>query len=131
MLLKNLMRRHLLSRLTSVMLVLVAGPLWGQDIQKLLLHEGNNQTAIEMTFLSGNRFEMQVIEAKGGNLNAINEATELVRGSTKRVAERLELSVEGRSIGYVQMWSGTGQIQAQLYWGGQTVPRAFYGAAFR
>ena len=131
MLLKNLMRRHLLSWLTSVMLVLVACPLWGQDIQKLLLHEGNNQTAIEMNFLSGNRFEMQVIDAKGGSLNAPNSATELVRGSTKRVAERLELTVDGRSIGYVQMWTGSGHIQAQLYWGEQQGPRAFVGTAFR
>jgi hypothetical protein len=131
MFLKNFMRHRLFPRLLMVSLSWAIGPLWAQDIQKLLLHEGNNQTAIEIIFLPGNRFDMQVIEAKGGSLNANTTAKETIHGSTKRVAERLELSVDGRSIGYVQLWSGKGNIQAQLYWGGQTVPRAFFGAAFR
>jgi len=105
--------------------------LWGQDIQKLLLHAQDSKTAIEMVFLSGNRFEMQVSESKSGSLNDPNASTQVLRGLAKRVADRMELSVDGRSIGYVQMWTGNGQIQAQLYWGGQQAPRAFVGAAFR
>ena len=108
-----------------------AGPLWGQDFQKLLLHAQASKTAIEMTFLSGNRFEMQVSESKSGSLSDPQASTEVLRGSAKRVADRMELSVDGRSIGYVQMWTGSGQIQAQLYWGDQQAPRAFFGTAFR
>ena len=131
MFLKNFSPSQLFCHLLTAIWVAVAGPLWGQDVRKLLLHEGNNQTAIEIIFLPGNRFDMQVMEAKGGSLNAHSSPAEALQGSTKRVAERLELSVDGRSIGYVQLWSGKGHIEAQLYWGGQTVPRAFFGAAFR
>ena len=82
-------------------------------------------------FLSGNRFDMQVTESKSGIHGDPQAKTEVLSGSGKRVADRMELSVDGRSIGYVQMWTGNGQIQAQLYWGGQQAPRAFVGAAFR
>ena len=115
----------------ATILGLIALPLWGQDIQKLLLHAQDSKTAIEMVFLSGNRFEMQVSESKSGNLSATLANTEVLRGQAKRVADRLELSVDGRSIGYVQMWTGSGHIQAQLYWGEQQAPRAFVGTAFR
>jgi len=81
--------------------------------------------------LSGNRFEMQVSESKSGSLNDPNASPQVLRGLAKRVADRMELSVDGRSIGYVQMWTGSGQIQAQLYWGEQQAPRAFVGTAFR
>lgn len=110
---------------------LIVGPLWGQDIQKLLLHATDSKTAIEMVFLSGNRFEMQVSESMSGNMSATLANTEVLRGQAKRVADRLELSVDGRSIGYVQIWTSSGHIQAQLYWGEQQAPRAFVGTAFR
>jgi hypothetical protein len=110
---------------------LLAGPLWGQDIQKVLLHAHDNKTAIELTFLSGNRFEMQVTESKSGIHGDPSASSEVLRGSAKRVADRMELSVDGRSIGYVQMWTGSGHILAQLYWGGRQEPRAFVGIAFR
>ena len=118
-------------RVFATILGLMALPLWGQDIQKLLLHAQDSKTAIEMVFLSGNRFEMQVSESKSGSLNDPNASTQVLRGLAKRVADRMELSVDGRSIGYVQMWTGSGQIQAQLYWGEQQAPRAFVGTAFR
>ena len=117
--------------LFAVLVGLMAGPLRGQDIQKVLLHSHDNKTAIEMKFLSGNRFDMQVTESKSGIHGDPQAKTEVLSGSGKRVADRMELSVDGRSIGYVQMWTGNGQIQAQLYWGGQQAPRAFVGAAFR
>lgn len=118
-------------RIIATILGLMALPLWGQDIQKLLLHATDSKTAIEMVFLSGNRFEMQVSEFMSGNLGATLANTEVLRGQAKRVADRMELSVDGRSIGYVQMWTGSGHIQAQLYWGEQQAPRAFVGTAFR
>ena len=118
-------------RIIATILGLMTLPLWGQDIQKLLLHAQDSKTAIEMVFLSGNRFEMQVSESKSGNLSATLANTEVLRGQAKRVADRMELSVDGRSIGYVQMWTGSGHIQAQLYWGEQQAPRAFVGTAFR
>ena len=118
-------------RVFATILGLMALPLWGQDIQKLLLHAQDSKTAIELVFLSGNRFEMQVSESKSGSLNDPNASTQVLRGLAKRVADRMELSVDGRSIGYVQMWTGSGQIQAQLYWGEQQAPRAFVGTAFR
>jgi hypothetical protein len=118
-------------RVFATILGLMALPLWGQDIQKLLLHAQDSKTAIEMVFLSGNRFEMQVSESKSGSLNDPNASPQVLRGLAKRVADRMELSVDGRSIGYVQMWTGSGQIQAQLYWGEQQAPRAFVGTAFR
>jgi len=118
-------------RIIATILGLMALPLWGQDIQKLLLHAQDSKTAIEMVFLSGNRFEMQVSESKSGSLNDPNASPQVLRGLAKRVADRMELSVDGRSIGYVQMWTGSGQIQAQLYWGEQQAPRAFVGTAFR
>ena len=117
--------------LFAVLVGLLAGPLWGQDIQKLLLHAQDSKAAIEMVFLSGNRFEMQVSESKSGSLNDPNASPQVLRGLAKRVADRMELSVDGRSIGYVQMWTGSGHIQAQLYWGEQQAPRAFVGTAFR
>ena len=117
--------------LLATILGLTALPLWGQDIQKLLLHAQDSKAAIELMFLNGNRFEMQVTETKSGNLSATLANTEVLRGQAKRVADRLELSVDGRSIGYVQMWTGSGHIQAQLYWGEQQAPRAFVGTAFR
>jgi hypothetical protein len=129
--LKNPMRQHLLSGCLSAALAYFTQPLWGQDIQKLLLHEANQQTTIELVFLPGNRFEMQVLDAKDASQQAKPSALEWVRGSSKRVADRMELSVDGRSIGYVQWWSGTGQIQAQLYWGERSAPRPFAGVAFR
>jgi hypothetical protein len=110
---------------------LIVGPLWGQDIQKLLLHAKDSPTDIEMVFLRGNRFEMQVSESKSGIANDPNASSQVLRGHAKRVADRMELSVDGRSIGYVQMWTGSGLIQAQLYWGEQQAPRAFVGTAFR
>lgn len=119
------------ARILATILGLMALPLWGQDIQKLLLHATDSKTAIEMVFLSGNRFEMQVSEALSGNLSATLANTEVLRGQAKRVADRLELSVDGRSIGYVQIWTSSGHIQAQLYWGEQQAPRAFVGTAFR
>ena len=118
-------------RIIATILGLMALPLWGQDIQKLLLHAQDSKTAIELVFLSGNRFEMQVSESKSGSLNDPNASPQVLRGLAKRVADRMELSVDGRSIGYVQMWTGSGQIQAQLYWGEQQAPRAFVGTAFR
>ena len=118
-------------RIIATILGLMALPLWGQDIQKLLLHAQDSKTAIEMVFLSGNRFEMQVSESKSGSLNDPSASPQVLRGLAKRVADRMELSVDGRSIGYVQMWTGSGQIQAQLYWGEQQAPRAFVGTAFR
>jgi hypothetical protein len=118
-------------RIIATILGLMALPLWGQDIQKLLLHATDSKTAIEMVFLSGNRFEMQVSESMSGNLGATLANTEVLRGQAKRVADRLELSVDGRSIGYVQIWTSSGHIQAQLYWGEQQAPRAFVGTAFR
>ena len=117
--------------LLATILGLTALPLWGQDIQKLLLHAQDSKAAIELMFLNGNRFEMQVTETKSGNLSATLANTEVLRGQAKRVADRLELSVDGRSIGYVQMWTGSGHILAQRYWGGQQDPRAFVGIAFR
>ena len=125
------MSKTLRTTLFTALVGLVAGPLWGQDIQKLLLHAQDSKTAIELVFLSGNRFEMQVSESKSGSLSDPQANTEVLRGSAKRVADRMELSVDGRSIGYVQMWNGSGHIQAQLYWGGQQDPRAFVGIAFR
>ena len=125
------MSKTLRTTLFTALVGLVAGPLWGQDIQKLLLHAQDSKTAIEMVFLSGNRFEMQVSESKSGSLSDPQANSEVLRGSAKRVTDRMELSVDGRSIGYVQMWTGKGQIQAQLYWGGRQDPRAFDGAAFR
>jgi hypothetical protein len=125
------MSKTLRTTLFTALVGLVAGPLWGQDIQKLLLHAQDSKTAIELVFLSGNRFEMQVSESKSGSLSDPQANTEVLRGSAKRVADRMELSVDGRSIGYVQMWTGSGHIQAQLYWGGQQDPRAFVGIAFR
>ena len=125
------MLKTLFTTILATFVVLLAGPLWGQDIQKVLLHAHDNQTAIEMTFLSGNRFEMHVIESKSGIHGDPKSPSEVLRGSAKRVADRMELSVDGRSIGYVQIWTGKGQIQAQLYWGGRQEPRAFDGAAFR
>ena len=119
------------STILAALLACFAGPLWGQDIQKLLLYAQASKTAIEMVFLTGNRFEMQVSESKSGSLSDPQASTEVLRGSVKRVADRMELSVDGRSIGYVQMWTGSGQIQAQLYWGEQQAPRAFFGTAFR
>ena len=110
---------------------LAAGPLWGQDLQKLLLHAQDGKTAVEMLFFTGNRFEMQVSESKSGSLSDPQANSEVLRGSAKRVADRMELSVDGRSIGYVQMWTGSGHIQAQLSWGEQQAPRAFVGTAFR
>jgi len=127
----RVMLKTLFTTTLVTFLGLLAGPLWGQDIQKILLHAHDNQTAIEMTFSSGNRFEMQVIEAKSGTHVDPKAPSEVLRGSAKRVADRMELSVDGRSIGYVQIWTGKGQIQAQLYWGGRQEPRAFDGAAFR
>ena len=118
-------------RIIATILGLMALPLWGQDIQKLLLHAQDSKAAIEMVFLSGNRFEMQVSESKSGSLNDPNASPQVLRGLAKRVADRMELSVDGRSIGYVQMWTGSGHIQAQLYWGEQQAPRAFVGTAFR
>ena len=125
------MLKTITTRVFATILGLMALPLWGQDIQKLLLHAQDSKTAIEMVFLSGNRFEMQVSESKSGSLNDPNASTQVLRGLAKRVADRMELSVDGRSIGYVQMWTGSGQIQAQLYWGEQQAPRAFVGTAFR
>jgi hypothetical protein len=125
------MLKTITTRVFATILGLMALPLWGQDIQKLLLHAQDSKTAIEMVFLSGNRFEMQVSESKSGSLNDPNASPQVLRGLAKRVADRMELSVDGRSIGYVQMWTGSGQIQAQLYWGEQQAPRAFVGTAFR
>ena len=125
------MLKTITTRVFATILGLMALPLWGQDIQKLLLHAQDSKTAIEMVFLSGNRFEMQVSESKSGNLSDPNARIQVLRGLAKRVADRMELSVDGRSIGYVQMWTGSGQIQAQLYWGEQQAPRAFVGTAFR
>ena len=125
------MLKTITTRVFATILGLMTLPLWGQDIQKLLLHAQDSKTAIEMVFLSGNRFEMQVSESKSGSLNDPNASTQVLRGLAKRVADRMELSVDGRSIGYVQMWTGSGQIQAQLYWGEQQAPRAFVGTAFR
>ena len=125
------MLKTITTRVFATILGLMALPLWGQDIQKLLLHAQDSKTAIEMVFLSGNRFEMQVSESKSGNLSDPNASPQVLRGLAKRVADRMELSVDGRSIGYVQMWTGSGQIQAQLYWGEQQAPRAFVGTAFR
>ena len=127
----NVMFKTFFAPLFAALVALLAGPLWGQDIQKLLLHAQDSKTAIELVFLSGNRFEMQVSESKSGSLSDPQARVEVLRGSAKRVADRMELSVDGRSIGYVQMWTGTGHIQAQLYWGDQQAPRAFIGAAFR
>jgi len=125
------MSKTLRTTLFTALVGLVAGPLWGQDIQKLLLHAQDSKTAIELVFLSGNRFEMQVSESKSGSLSDPQANSEVLRGSAKRVADRMELSVDGRSIGYVQMWTGSGHIQAQLYWVAQEAPRAFVGIAFR
>ena len=125
------MLKTIIARVVATILGLMALPLWGQDIQKLLLHAQDSKTAIEMVFLSGNRFEMQVSEPKSGSLSDPNASPQVLRGLAKRVADRMELSVDGRSIGYVQMWTGSGQIQAQLYWGEQQAPRAFVGTAFR
>jgi hypothetical protein len=125
------MSKTLFNTILATFVGLLAGPLWGQDIQKVLLHAQDNQTAIEMTFLSGNRFEMLVIKSKSGIHGDPKAPSEVLRGSAKRVSDRMELSVDGRSIGYVHMWTGKGQIQAQLYWGGRQAPRAFDGAAFR
>ena len=125
------MFKTLLTPFIAIFWGLVAGPLWAQDIQKILLHAQASKAAVEMVFLPGNRFEMQVTEPKSGNLSEAQISTEVLRGSAKRVADRLELSVDGRSIGYVQMWTGSGHIQAQLYWGAQQAPRAFVGMAFR
>ena len=125
------MLKTITTRVFATILGLMALPLWSQDIQKLLLHAQDSKTAIEMVFLSGNRFEMQVSESKSGSLNDPNVSTQVLRGLAKRVADRMELSVDGRSIGYVQMWTGSGHIQAQLYWGEQQAPRAFVGTAFR
>ena len=125
------MLKTITTRVFSTILGLMALPLWGQDIQKLLLHAQDSKTAIELVFLSGNRFEMQVSESKSGSLSDPNASPQVLRGLAKRVADRMELSVDGRSIGYVQMWTGSGQIQAQLYWGEQQAPRAFVGTAFR
>lgn len=125
------MLKTLYTTILAAFVGLLAGPLWGQDIQKVLLHAHDNKTMIELTFLSGNRFEMQVTESQSGIHGDPKASTEVLRGSAKRVTERMELSVDGRSIGYVQMWTGKGQIQAQLYWGGRQDPRAFDGAAFR
>lgn len=125
------MLRTITVRIIATIVGLGALPLWGQDIQKLLLHAQDSKTAIEMMFLSGNRFEMQVSEPKSGNLSDPQTSTQVLRGVAKRVADRLELSVDGRSIGYVQAWTGGGLIQAQLYWGEQQAPRAFVGTAFR
>ncbi len=127
----RIMSKIFSSSILAALLACFAGPLWGQDIQKLLLHAQAGKTAIEMTFLSGNRFEMQVSESKSGSLSDPQASTEVLRGSAKRVADRMELSVDGRSIGYVQMWTGSGHILAQLYWGDQQAPRAFVGTAFR
>ena len=127
----RIMSKIFSSSILAALLACFAGPLWGQDIQKLLLHAQAGKTAIERTFLSGNRFEMQVSESKSGNLSDPQASTEVLRGSAKRVADRMELSVDGRSIGYVQMWTGSGHILAQLYWGDQQAPRAFVGTAFR
>jgi len=115
----------------AALLGLACLPLWAQDIQKILLHAQASKAAVEMVFLPGNRFEMQVTEPKSGNLSEAHTSTEVLRGSAKRVADRLELSVDGRSIGYVQIWGDSGRIHAQLYWGAQEAPRAFFGAAFR
>ena len=125
------MLKTITTRVFATILGLMALPLWGQDIQKLLLHAQDSKAAIEMVFLSGNRFEMQVSESKSGSPNDPNASPQVLRGLAKRVADRMELSVDGRSIGYVQMWTGSGQIQAQLYWGEQQAPRAFVGTAFR
>ena len=118
------MLKTLYTTILAAFVGLLAGPLWGQDIQKVLLHAHDNKTAIELTFLSGNRFEMQITESQSGIHGDPKASTEVWRGSAKRVTDRMELSVDGRSIGYVQ-------IQAQLYWGGRQDPRAFDGAAFR
>jgi len=125
------MFKTLLTPFIAIFWGLVAGPLWAQDIQKILLHAQASKAAVEMVFLPGNRFEMQVTEPKSGNLSEAQISTEVLRGSAKRVADRLELSVDGRSIGYVQMWGDSGRIHSQLYWGAQEAPRAFFGAAFR
>ena len=127
----RIMSKTLIITIIATLMGVVAGPLWGQDIQKVLLHAQASKAAVEMVFLPGNRFEMQVTEPKSGNLSEAHTSTEVLRGSAKRVADRLELSVDGRSIGYVQMWTGSGHIQAQLYWGAQQAPRAFVGMAFR
>ena len=127
----SVMFKTFFAPLFAALVALLAGPLWGQDIQKLLLHAQDSKTAIEMVFLSGNRFEMQVSESKSGSLYDPQASNQVLRGSAKRVADRMELSIDGRSIGYVQMWTGTGHIQAQLYWGDQQAPRAFIGTAFR
>ena len=127
----SVMSKTFFAPLFAALVALLAGPLWGQDLQKLLLHAQDGKTAVEMLFFTGNRFEMQVTESKSGNLSDPQASTQVLRGSTKRVAERLELTVDGRSIGYVQMWTGSGHIQAQLYWGEQQAPRAFVGTAFR
>ncbi len=125
------MFKTITARIIATILGLLTLPLWGQDIQKLLLHAQDSKTAIEMMFLSGNRFEMQVSESKSGSHNEPNASPQVLRGLAKRVADRLELSVDGRSIGYVQIWTASGHIQAQLYWGEQQAPRAFVGTAFR
>jgi hypothetical protein len=127
----KVMLKILFTTLMAAFVGLATGPLWGQDLQKLLLHAQDGKTAVEMLLFTGNRFEMQVTESKSGNLSDPQASTQVLRGSTKRVAERLELTVDGRSIGYVQMWTGSGHIQAQLYWGEQQAPRAFVGTAFR
>ena len=127
----RIMSKTFFTTILAAFVVLFAGPLWGQDIQKLLLYAQDRKTAIEMTFLSGNRFEMQVSESKSGSLSDPQARVEVLRGSAKRVADRMELSVDGRSIGYVQMWTVSGHIQAQLYWVAQEAPRAFVGIAFR
>ena len=119
------------SRWIWVALAGLAMPLWGQEIQKLLLHAQGSPTSVEMFFSADQRFEMHITQRSVGISSAPQAAGEVLRGSAKRVADRLELSVDGRSIGYVQLWSGSGQIQAQLYWGAQEAPRAFFGAAFR
>ncbi len=127
----KVMLKTLYTTILAAFVGLLAGPLWGQDIQKVLLHAHDNKTAIELTFLSGNRFEMQVTESQSGIHGDPKASAEVLRGSAKRVADRMELSVDGRSIGYVQMWTGSGHIQAQLYWVAQEAPRAFVGTAFR
>ena len=127
----SVMSKTFFAPLFAALVALLAGPLWGQDIQKLFLHAQESKTAIEMVFLSGNRFEMQVSESKSGSLYDPQASTQVLRGSAKRVADRMELSIDGRSIGYVQMWTGSGHIQAQLYWVAQEAPRAFFGTAFR
>ena len=91
------MLKTLYTTILAAFVGLLAGPLWGQDIQKVLLHAHDNKTAIELTFLSGNRFEMQVTESQSGIHGDPKASAEVLRGSAKRVTDRMELSVDGQT----------------------------------